>query len=53
MFFVGGTPIEMKMRGAEPEWFRWRGRIHNVTYLSDYWRIHTNWWVDDGEARRN
>ena len=53
MFFVGGQPIEVKMKGAEPGSFRWRGRIHNVTYLSDYWRIHTNWWVDDGEIWRN
>ena len=41
------------MQGAEPEWFRRRGRTHNVTYLSGYWRIHTNWWVDDGEIWRN
>ena len=53
MFFVGGQPIEMKMKGAAPDWFRWRGRIHKVTYLSDYWRIHTDWWVEDGEIWRN
>ena len=36
--FSGGTPIEVRMQGAEPESFWWRGRTHKVTSLSDFWR---------------
>lgn len=52
-FWVGGTPIEVRREGPRPVSFRWRDRVHRVTYLSDFWRIHTNWWIDDGEVWRD
>ena len=53
-----GVPIRGSAKSDEatemiPTWFVWRNVRHNVEFVSEHWRVHTNWWVDGGEVWRH
>ena len=44
MVRVVEEPIEVRVGGASPEQFLWRGRLYRVTEVVDHWQERHAWW---------
>ncbi len=49
-----GLPVRVDVVDAQgvPNSFVWQGQTHAVERLVQRWEVETDWWADEGAARR-
>jgi hypothetical protein len=53
--WADGLPVRVETVDAQgvPSAFGWQGQAHPVERLLQRWEVETDWWAEEGSARRS